>query len=109
MTRRPLFELLRLPVRTAGIGLARCVDALVDDEHRLVGFEVACRDGSRRFLPFATTILGDDEIRVPSALVFLDARMLAYYRERTQSARQLGLRDAWVEADGSLTPALSAA
>jgi len=43
-------------------------------------------DGSRRFLPAAAAEILADEIRVGSALVFLDARELAWYRERTTSA-----------------------
>jgi hypothetical protein len=109
MKRRRLFELLRLPVSTGGIRLGRSVDALVDGERRLVGLEVVGGDGRHRFLPLGAADVGDEEVAVASALVFLEERALAYYREHTQSARALGLRDAWVEEDGTLSEALSAA
>jgi hypothetical protein len=109
MKRRRLFELLRLPVSTGGIRLARSVDALVADDRRVVGLEVVGGDGRHRFLPLAAADVGDDEVAVASALVFLEERALAYYREHTRSARALGLRDAWVEEDGTVSEALSAA
>jgi hypothetical protein len=79
-------ELLRLPVTTNGIELGRTVRALVDADGRLIGFELACRDGSRRFLAAGAADIGPDEIRVPSALVFLDERELDWYRRRTTTA-----------------------
>ena len=42
-------ELRGLPVTTNGIELARTVEVLVDGDGELVGFELACRDGTRRF------------------------------------------------------------
>ena len=81
----PIASLLRLPVRTNGIELARPVDALVIGDSQLVGLEIVCGDGARRFLPAAAAEILPDEIRVSSALVFLDARELAWYRERTTS------------------------
>jgi hypothetical protein len=107
VTRRPLSELLRLPVRTGDIELGRPVDAFLADDGRVVGFEVLGRDGLRRFLPLAATTIRDGELSVSSALVFLEDRSLAYYRERTRSARALGLQDVWVEEDGTVGPALS--
>jgi hypothetical protein len=86
MTAALITSLLRLPVRVNGIELARPVDALVDEDGELVGLELLCRDGSRRFLPAAAAEILADEIRVDSALVFLEARELAWYRERTTSA-----------------------
>jgi hypothetical protein len=82
----PYSELLRLPVRTNGIELARPVDTLVGAAGELVGFEVQCRDGSRRFLPAAAAEIRADEIHVGSALVFLDERELSWYRKQTGSA-----------------------
>jgi hypothetical protein len=76
-------ELLRLPVTTNGIELGRTVAALVDRESRVVGLELVCRDGARRFLPAGAAEIGATEIRVASALVFLDERELAWYRKRT--------------------------
>jgi hypothetical protein len=86
MTAALITSLLRLPVRMDGTELARPVDALVNDDGELVGLEIVCGDGSRRFLPAAAGEVLADEIRVGSALVFLDARELAWYRDRTTSA-----------------------
>ena len=79
-------ELLRLPVTTNGIEVGRTVAELVDRDGRVVGFEVVCRDGTRRFLPAAAADIGATEIRVASALVFLGERVLDWYRERTSTA-----------------------
>jgi hypothetical protein len=79
-------ELLRLPVTVNGIELARTVAALVDGEGVLLGFELACRDGVRRFLPAGAADIGAAEIRVPSALVLLEQRELAWYRGRLPAA-----------------------
>jgi hypothetical protein len=79
-------ELLRLPVTTNGIELGRTVRALVGADGGLIGFELACRDGSRRFLAAGAADIQPDEIRVPSALVFLDEPELDWYRRRTTTA-----------------------
>ncbi len=78
-------ELLGLPVTTNGIELARTVDVLVDGDGQLVGFELACRDGTRRVLPAGAADIGVSEIRIASALVFLGERELDWYRERTSA------------------------
>ena len=79
-------ELRGLPVTTNGIELARTVDVLVDGEGELVGFELACRDGTRRFLPAGAAEIGATEVHVGSALVFLTERELDWYRDRTSAA-----------------------
>jgi hypothetical protein len=79
-------ELLRLPVTTNGIELGRTVAVLVDRDGRVVGFELVCRDGARRFLPAGAADIGATEIRVASALVFLGERELTWYRKRTTAA-----------------------
>ena len=79
-------ELLRLPVTTNGIELGRTVETLVGSEGRLVGFVLECRDGKRRFLPAGAADIQVREIRVRSALVFLDERELGWYRERASTA-----------------------
>ena len=84
MGARPTRELMRLPVTTNGIELARTV-AVLEREGRVVGFELACRDGARRFLPAGAADIGATEIRVASALVFLDERELDWYRARTST------------------------
>jgi hypothetical protein len=105
----PLSELLRLPVRTRGIQLARPVDAVVDSFHRLVGFEVVSRDGARRFLPLAAVDVREDELSVSSSLVLLEEREIAYYRRRTTPVRELGFAEPWVGEDGTVVDAVTAA
>ena len=109
MKARSLSELLRLPVRTRGIVLARPVDAVVDEAHKLVGFEVVSRDGAHRFLPLAAADVRDDELAVSSALVFLEEREIAYYRRHTRPLRSLGFADPWLGEDGTVEDAVPAA
>jgi len=79
-------ELLRLPVTTNGIELGRTIHVLADAEGRLIGLELVCRDGTRRFLPAGAADIRAGEIRVASALVFLDQRELDWYRGRMTAA-----------------------
>lgn len=79
-------DLLNLPITTNGIELGRTVEALVDADGRLIGLALACRDGSRRFLPAGAADIRAGEIRVSSALVFLDERELDWYRGRMTAA-----------------------
>src|SRR5205085_12534632 len=97
MRRSRLSELLALPVRMHGIQLGRPVDALLDEHgERVVGFELLCGDGAHRFLPFAVAQVRPGELAVGSALMLLDERDLAYYRERTTRVADAGLSDPWV-------------
>jgi hypothetical protein len=82
----PFRELLRLPVTLNGIELGRTAKALAGADGALVGFELACRDGIRRFLPAGAADIGATEIRVASALVFLGEGELGWYRARTTAA-----------------------
>jgi hypothetical protein len=72
--------LARRAVVCRGLRLGVVVDALLDRSlHRLVGFEVGCKDGAHRFLPFpACEVLGDG-VAADSPLVLLD-RDLDFYR-----------------------------
>jgi hypothetical protein len=89
---------LGLPIRLRGVQLGRAVDALLDPEDwRLVGYEVLCGDESSRFLPFSTAEVGDDAIRIGSALLLLED--LGFYRARARSAR--ALLGALVEVGGA--------
>jgi hypothetical protein len=78
--------LVGVPVTTNGIELGRTIDVLVGTDGRPVGFELVCRDGTRRFLPAAAAEIGATDIRVRSALVFLTERELGWYRDRTPAA-----------------------
>ena len=107
---RPLRDVLSLPVRLHGIQLGRPVDALVDPEvDRLLGFEVICGDEAQRFLPFAVARVGVDEIALESALTLIDERDLDFYRRRSRRLSELGYADPWIDEDGALHEARSAA
>jgi hypothetical protein len=79
----PLHSTLRLagrPVVFEDARLGVVVDTLLDRPlSRLVGFEIECRDGAHRFLPFPACDVLDDRVAVESALVLLD-RDLDFYR-----------------------------
>ncbi len=110
MERRPLSEVLALPVRMHGIELGRPVDARLDlSSNRVVGFEIHCGDGARRFLPLAVARVRADEIAIESALTLIDERDLDYYRLRTRRLADAGYEQPWLDADGGLHEALSAA
>jgi hypothetical protein len=106
----PASELLRLPVRLAGIEIGYAVDVIVDTKQkRVLGFDVLCRDESHRFLPLTAATIDDEQIAVESALTLLAEDQLDFYRKRAQWLRELvpGLQDAWVNADGTLELVIS--
>jgi hypothetical protein len=108
--RRPLRDVLSLPVRLHGIQLGRPVDALVDPNvDRLLGFEVLCGDDTERFLPFAVARLRPAEIAIDSALTLIDERNLDFYRRRSRRLSELGYAEPWLDDEGALHEALSAA
>lgn len=101
---------LQLPVRFQGIRLGRPVDLLLDlDAWKVLGFAVLCGDESRRFLPFAAAVVGDEQIAVGSALMLLEDG--GFYEERGVSFRSLLgtemagglLRDLRLDAAGRVT------
>jgi hypothetical protein len=101
---------LQLPVRLRGIQLGRPVDLLLDrDAWTVLGFAVLCRDESRRFLPFAAAVVGEQEIAVGSALMLLEDA--GFYEQRGVSFRsllgtELGggiVRDLMLDAAGRVT------
>ena len=110
MEGRAVSEVLSLPVRMHGIGLGTPVDVLLDpDTNRVLGFEILCRDGARRFLPFAVARVRADEIAIESALTLIDERDLEYYRRNARRLADAGYAEPWLDADGGLHEALSAA
>jgi hypothetical protein len=110
MRGRAAAELLSLPVRMHGIHLGVPVDALLDEQaDRLIGFEVLCGDGHYRFLPFAVARLQADEIALDSALTLIDERDLDFYRRRSRRLGELDYADPWIDEDGLVHEALSAA
>ena len=101
---------LQLPVRLRGIKLGRPVDILLDLEAwNTLGFVVLCGDESRRFLPFAASLVADDEIAVGSALMLLEDA--GFYEKRGVSFRsilgtELGealIRDVMIDGAGHVT------
>ena len=110
MRGRPARELLGLPVRLHGIQLGRPVDAWLDARaDRLVGFEILCGDEARRFLPFAVVTVHADELAIDSALMLIDERELDFYRRNSRRLADSGYADPWVDDEGGVHEALSAA
>ena len=72
--------LVRRPVAVGDVRIGVAVEALFDRGlARLVGLDVGCREGARRFLPFPACEVEEDRLAVASALVLLD-RELGFYR-----------------------------
>jgi hypothetical protein len=110
MRGRAASELLSLPVRMHGIHLGAPVEALLDESSdRLLGFEVLCGDGSHRFLPFTVARLQASEIAVDSALTLIDERDIDYYRRHSRRLADAGYADPWIDEEGLIHEAASAA
>jgi hypothetical protein len=110
MSGRPVSELLSLPVRQHGIHLGSPLEVLLDEQaDRVLGFEIRCGDGLHRFLPFAVVELRAAEIALESALMLIDERDLDFYRRRSRRLGDLGYADAWIDDDGVVHEARSAA
>jgi hypothetical protein len=110
MRGRAASELLSLPVRLHGIQLGRPVEALLDARvDRLLGFEVLCGDGARRFLPFAVARLQADEIALESALTLIDERDIGYYRRRSRRLAEAGYANPWIDEHGGIHETATAA
>jgi len=110
MRGRSVAELLSLPIRLHGIELGRPVEILVDAvADRVLGFEIRCGDGAQRFLAFPVADLRADEITLGSALALIDERDLEFYRRRSRRLHELGYADPWIDDDGRIHEARSAA
>jgi hypothetical protein len=97
------------------IHLGEPTDAVLDSESlRVLGLEVECDDGVRRFLPLAAARVREDHVAVGSALLLLEEDVSDFYRRRTlmftalvgapveRAGRPLGeLSDLTVAADGT--------
>ena len=76
---------------------------------RILGLEVHCGDGARRFLPFSTARRGEHGIEIDSTFTLLDSRELEFYRAHGRPlASAPELADARIETDGALVIPLSA-
>ncbi|HKB19562.1 MAG TPA: PRC-barrel domain-containing protein [Gaiellaceae bacterium] len=81
-------ELLNKRVVMDGIELGRVVDVILNESgERPVGFDVLCGDGSHRFLPYATALIGGDEVEAGSPLVLLERDQLEFYRRHGRALR----------------------
>jgi hypothetical protein len=81
-----LRELLERPVMLGDIRLGAPIDAVLDtDSLRVVGLEVECGDGMRRFLPLAAARIRDDRLSVGSALMLLEENVGDFYRRRSST------------------------
>lgn len=81
-----LRALLERPVTLGGIRLGTPSDAVLDTESlRVVGLEVLCDDGVRRFLPLAAARLRSDQVVVGSALLLLEDEDREFYRRRSRA------------------------
>ena len=110
MRGRGAAEVLALPVRLHGIQLGRPVELFVDRlTDRVLGFEVACGDGAHRFLPFPVARLAPHEITIQSALLMIDESDLDFYRRNSRRLAETGFADPWIDEDGNVREALSAA
>jgi hypothetical protein len=79
-----LRELLERPVMLEDIRLGTPIDAVLDSESlRVVGLEVECGDGMRRFLPLAAARIRHDRISIGSALMLLEETVRDFYRRRS--------------------------
>jgi hypothetical protein len=79
-----LRELLERPVMLGDIRLGAPSDAVLDsDSLRVVGLEVDCADGVRRFLPLPAARIRDDRVSVGSALILLEENVRDFYRRRS--------------------------
>ena len=82
-----LRELLERPVMLGDIRLGAPIDAVLDaDSLRVVGLEVECGDGLRRFLPLAAARIRDDRLSVERATL---VQVASPSRERVETYRQL--------------------
>jgi sporulation protein YlmC with PRC-barrel domain len=102
--------LLRAPVLTRGIRLGEVENVLLDaEEPRILGLEVHCGDGARRFLPFSTARRSAHGVEIDSTFTLLDSRELEFYRAHGRLlASAPELAEARIEADGALVVTLSA-
>jgi hypothetical protein len=110
-----LRELLERPVMLGDVRLGAPTDAVLDsDSLRVVGLEVECDDGVRRFLPLQAARIADDRVAVGSALMLLEENVGDFYRRRSsmftgmvglpveRGGRQLGhLTDLVIGPDGT--------
>jgi PRC-barrel domain len=81
-------EALNKRVLTGGIELGRVVDVILDElGERPIGFDVLCRDGSHRFLPFPTARVEGEHVEVDSPLMLLEREQLDFYREHGRALR----------------------
>ena len=81
-------DLLNRRVVMRGIELGRVVDVILDGAaERPIGLVVRCGDGEQRFLPLATSRIGEDDIEVDTPLILLETDQLDFYRSHGRALR----------------------
>jgi sporulation protein YlmC with PRC-barrel domain len=94
-------ELLGRPVRWNGKRVGEVVDLLLDPRsERVLGLELSCEDGARRFLPLQAAELAADRISVTSPLALVDSSGLDFYRTRGTSLTVLAGAEVRVRGRG---------
>jgi hypothetical protein len=101
MRGRSAAEILALPVRLRGIHLGRPTEVLLHaDVDRVLGFEVLCGDGARRFMPFSVARIEVDEITLASALTLIDELDAGFYRRHARRLSDLPYDEPWIDERG---------
>jgi sporulation protein YlmC with PRC-barrel domain len=81
-------DLLNRRVVMRGIELGRVVDVILDETaERPIGLVVRCGDGEERFLPLATSRVGEHDIEVDTPLSLLETDQLDFYRSHGRALR----------------------
>ena len=81
-------DLLNRRVVMRGIELGRVVDVILDEAaERPIGLVVHCGDGAQRFLPLATSRIGEQDIEVDTPLSLLETDQLDFYRSHGRALR----------------------
>jgi hypothetical protein len=81
-----LRAVLQRPVMVGDVRLGAPTDAVLDSEsRRVVGLEVTCPDGVRRFLPLAAARIRKDRVAVGSALMLLEEGEREFYRRLSRT------------------------
>jgi hypothetical protein len=79
-------DLVGTPVRWHGVRVGRAADVLFDlGVRRVLGVEVDCGNGERRFLALAACELSAGGIALVSPHAMVDAAGLSFYRDHSRS------------------------
>jgi hypothetical protein len=83
-----MLEHLERIVVMNGIRVGHVVDViLAPDGETVVGFDVRCGDGRRRFLPIAAAAVNGRTLEIDSPFALLDSDELDFYRAEGRTLR----------------------